>query len=101
MMAMMMVFDNGCDDGYGDGYGDGWDDGSDDACDDGFHDACDVRGSTMRQKLDNHCSKFANYEMKPTKNIWRRKSMDDNHTRILMRKKRAYVIREDDDSDIV
>ena len=55
----------------------------------------------MRQKLDNHCSKFANYEMKPTKNVWRRKSMDDNHTRILMRKKRAYVIREDDDSDIV
>ena len=35
----------------------------------------------MRQKLDNHCSKFANYEMKPTKNIWRRKSTDVNHTR--------------------
>ena len=36
-----------------------------------------VRGSTMRQKLDNHCSNFSNYETKPTKNIGRRKSMDN------------------------
>ena len=41
-----------------------------------------VRGSTMRQQLVNHCSKFANYEMKPPKNIWRCKSMDNDTRKI-------------------